>query len=216
MLVASSFPTAPRKKASCGLTFRLFSNISFNCSKIVYCKIGLMTSTKAGSTPAKSAWGPSVRNSERNVPSVESFFGVGGVSRVGRSDFSEGDWRAVIRVFMTQIGFVIRTVAEPAMAPAIIDSIVVSFFDARPALTAARSKPARVHSYPARTRNVSETCLMEVNPLTVVVDEVRDAYAKECGVKPRIQASDPFSLDYSPNGIVCGGLCSLGFDLCAC
>lgn len=138
------------------------------------------------------------------MPRVESLFGVGGFSRVGSSDFSEGDSRAVILVFMTQIGFVIRTVAEPAIAPAIMDSIVVSFFDARPALTAARSKPARVHSYPARTRSVSGTCFMQVSRLTVVVDEVRDAYAEECGVKARIQTSDPFSLDYSPNSVVCG------------
>ena len=70
---------------------------------------------------------------------------------VGRDSFSEGDsdCRAVMRVLMTQIGFVIRTVAEPAMAPAIMDSRVVSFLEAREVRIAARSKKARVHSYPS-------------------------------------------------------------------
>lgn len=53
-----------------------------------------------------------------------------------------------MRVFMTQIGFVIKTVMLPAKAPAIIDSIVVSFLEARPVRRAARVKRARVHSYP--------------------------------------------------------------------
>ena len=71
---------------------------------------------------------------------------------MGSSLFSDGASRAVMRVLTTQIGFVIRTVAEPAIAPAIIDSIVVSFFEARPAFRAARSNPARVHSYPVGRR----------------------------------------------------------------
>ena len=41
---------------------------------------------------------------------------------------------------------VMMTVADPAMAPAIIDSTVERRFDARPALAAADSKKARVHS----------------------------------------------------------------------
>jgi hypothetical protein len=39
------------------------------------------------------------------------------------------------------------TVALPAIAPAIMDSRVVSFFEARPAETAPFSKAERVHSY---------------------------------------------------------------------
>jgi hypothetical protein len=50
-------------------------------------------------------------------------------------------------VLTTQIGFVSMTVADPAIAPAIMDSMVVSFFEARPAVTAAFSNPDRVHSY---------------------------------------------------------------------
>ena len=89
----------------------------------------------------------------RSVPSVEGAF-LGPFrepladSDVG-SELSElSDWRAVMRVLTTQIGFVISTVADPAMAPAIMDSRVVSFSLARPALRAARSKVERVHSYP--------------------------------------------------------------------
>lgn len=53
-----------------------------------------------------------------------------------------------MRVLTTQMGLVRSTVAEPAMAPAIMDSAVVSFIEARPALRAAFSKKERVHSYP--------------------------------------------------------------------
>lgn len=60
---------------------------------------------------------------------------------------SASDLRAVMRVLMTQIGLVISTVALPAIAPAIIDSTVVSFFEARPPLMAAFSKAERVNSY---------------------------------------------------------------------
>ena len=49
------------------------------------------------------------------------------------------DCCAVMRVLTTQMGLVVRTVALPAMAPAIMDSIVVSFLDAREERTAARS-----------------------------------------------------------------------------
>lgn len=64
------------------------------------------------------------------------------------SEDDESVERAVIRVFITQIGLVMRTVALPAIAPAIIDSRVVSFWDARPARSAARVNRERVHSYP--------------------------------------------------------------------
>ena len=103
-----------------------------------------MTRTRAGSTPANSAVGPSLRKRDTSVEMVEGFL-EGLPSLKGRVSPCE---RAVIRVLTTQIGFVISTVALPAIAPAIMDSIVVSFLEARPALIAARSKPARVHSYP--------------------------------------------------------------------
>lgn len=64
------------------------------------------------------------------------------------SEEEDSDCRAVIRVLTTQMGFVIKTVALPAIAPAIMDSMVVSFLDAREERMAARSKNARVHSYP--------------------------------------------------------------------
>jgi hypothetical protein len=57
-------------------------------------------------------------------------------------------FRAVMRVFTTQMGFVSSTVALPARAPATTYSIVVSFCAVRPAFRAAFSKAARVHSYP--------------------------------------------------------------------
>lgn len=61
----------------------------------------------------------------------------------------EEDSRAVMRVLTTQMGFVMRTVAEPARAPASMDSSVVSFVLVREGERwAARSKKARVHSYP--------------------------------------------------------------------
>ena len=104
---------------------------------------------------------------------------MGGFCKVGSSLFSDGACRAVMRVLTTQIGLVISTVAEPAMAPAIIDSIVVSFFDARPAFTAARSKPARVLSYPVRTL-VSVQCYFRYCSPTIVVHKVGDTNAKEC------------------------------------
>lgn len=92
-----------------------------------------------------------MRNSERRVARVEGFFlAVGldpGPGRLSEEE-EDSDWRAVMRVLTTQMGLVIRTVALPAMAPAIMDSIVVSFLEAREERMAARSKKARVHSYP--------------------------------------------------------------------
>ncbi len=109
-----------------------------------------MTKTKAGSTPAKRAVGPSSANRVLIVFRVDGL--RGGFSDwtvgVGRSEAEEWDCRAVMRVLTTQIGFVISTVAEPAMAPAIMDSMVVSFFEALEDRIAARSKKSRVHSYP--------------------------------------------------------------------
>lgn len=48
----------------------------------------------------------------------------------------------------TQMGFVMSTVALPAIAPAIMDSKVVSLEEAREDFMVARSKNERVHSYP--------------------------------------------------------------------
>lgn len=71
--VAINFPMAPRTKISLGRTLpRRFSRASFNCSNMVYCRIGFMTSTRAGSTPAKRAVGPSSRNKARSVLTVDS------------------------------------------------------------------------------------------------------------------------------------------------
>lgn len=87
------------------------------------------------------------------MESVEGFLdGFNGAELFGPgrlSSWDEGsDCLAVMRVLTTQMGFVIRTVALPAIAPAIMDSMVVSFLEAREERMAARSKNARVHSYP--------------------------------------------------------------------
>lgn len=111
-----------------------------------------MTSTKAGSTPAKKAANPSSRKRENTVYIVEGLRGGLEVEAwVGRVELVSAV-RAVIRVFITQIGFVISTVALPAIAPAIIDSTVVSFCDARRLRRAARENRSRVHSYPGFMR----------------------------------------------------------------
>src|ERR1700693_2232753 len=146
MLVANSFPRAPNKNATVGVILFFFSNMFFSCSKIVYWRIGLMTNTKAGTTPANKACGPSSLIKASNVPTVVG--ALGALAPGNRlSSVSLFLFLVVIRVLTTQIGFVSRTVADPAIAPAIIDSIVVSLFEARPAFTAAFSNPARVHSY---------------------------------------------------------------------
>jgi len=106
-----------------------------------------MTKTRAGMTPANKRAKPSSRTRAKRVPSVDGAFC--GVAGAPGSDSSEAsDLRVVMRVFTTQMGLVMRTVALPARAPAIMDSTVVSFEEARPALSAAFSKKERVHSYP--------------------------------------------------------------------
>lgn len=107
-----------------------------------------MTSTKAGSTPAKSAVGPSSRMRVSRVLIVDGLRGGVG-DRDGRVEVDSAI-RAVIRVLITQIGFVMSTVAVPAIAPAIIDSTVVSFRDARWLRRAAWTNKSRVHSYPMK------------------------------------------------------------------
>lgn len=68
---------------------------------------------------------------------------------VGRvEDAEEEEEEAVMRVLITQIGLVMRTVAEPARAPQSIDSTVVRDLLARLVRRAARVKRERVHSYP--------------------------------------------------------------------
>lgn len=99
---------------------------------------------RTGMTPAKRDVGPSSLIIFISVPIVVGFFAVW---LLGRSPLASS-FLAVIRVFTTQMGFVRITVALPAMAPAIIDSTVVSFLDGRPEVMAALSKPDLVHSYP--------------------------------------------------------------------
>lgn len=86
---------------------------------------------------------------------------------------------------MTQMGLVMSTVALPARAPAIMDSTAVSLLEVRPARMAARSKAARVHSYPAGRGSVSVLMRLEVGVgrSTVIVDKIGDADAEERGVK---------------------------------
>ena len=86
------------------------------------------------------------------------------------------DFLAVILVLTTQMGFVNSTVALPASAPAIIDSIVVSF-ELLPALMAARSNPARVHSYPSYSKSMESVDSISGGG-TIIVDEVGDTDPK--------------------------------------
>jgi hypothetical protein len=106
-----------------------------------------MTKTNAGMTPANKRAGPSSRTRAKRVPRVEGAF-CAGVGAPGSDSSEASDLRVVMRVLTTQMGFVMRTVALPARAPAIMDSSVVSLDEARPALSAAFSKKERVHSYP--------------------------------------------------------------------
>lgn len=77
------------------------------------------------------------------MDSVEGLL-FGELVLVGRVEEEE----AVMRVFITQIGFVMRTVADPARAPQSMDSTVVRDLLARLLRRAARVKRERVHSYP--------------------------------------------------------------------
>ena len=155
MLVASSLPKAPRRNTSRGVILLLFSSTSFSFSNIVYCSIGFITNTSAGNTPVKRAKGPSILKSSISVMKLDGFPASLSdvVEIVKRSEEEASDWRAVILVLTTQMGLVIRTVALPAIAPATIDSIVVSFLDVRDLRMAALSKKARVHSYPRHGRS---------------------------------------------------------------
>ena len=114
MPVANNLPKAPRKKASVGanLDFRRLSIIFFNCSKIVYCRIGFMTRTRAGITPANKAPKPSFSMSCLTVDHVVGT-AAGLDDAVSVDGSSTSRLRAVIRVLTTQIGFVIKTVADP-------------------------------------------------------------------------------------------------------
>ena len=93
MLVASSFPMAPRKKMSPGMILRRFSSPFFSCSKIVYCNIGLITKTSAGNTPAKRALGPSSLKSLAKVAifDVDCAGLSNDVEDVGRSTEEDSD-----------------------------------------------------------------------------------------------------------------------------
>lgn len=104
-------------------------------------------------TPRNRACGPSSRSSAMRVPMVVGGFGLPCTalaplpSTTSSCEAASNSLRVVMRVLTTQMGFVRITVADPARAPAIMDSAVVSFLDVRPALAAAFSKKARVHSY---------------------------------------------------------------------
>jgi hypothetical protein len=67
-----------------------------------------------------------LRNVDR-VLGARFFSAIAGTSPsfVGRTGSLVSDLRAVMRVLTTQMGLVINTVAEPAIAPAAIDSRVV-------------------------------------------------------------------------------------------
>lgn len=121
-----------------------------------------------------------------------------------------------MRVLTTQMGFVSSTVAEPAMAPAIIDSMVVSFMLARPDLRAAFSKKERVHSYPGFTCQRYYSIDVTVHARTVVVDKVRNGDAEQRAVQARVQACDALALDDPARGAQSGGLRALRLDLGAC
>ena len=80
MDVARSFPMAPRTNASRGVILlerRRRVRMSFNRSKMVYCKIGFMTRMRAGRTPAKREVGPSSLSNLINVERVEGFLSAG-------------------------------------------------------------------------------------------------------------------------------------------
>lgn len=150
--VAHNLPTAPNTNASHPPIFLclLFSKTSLSFSKMVYCSIGLITNTSAGNTPENNVRGPSLRRRKSKVDSVEGLpLGeVVLVVVVGRVEGDEEEEEAVMRVLITQIGFVMRTVAEPARAPQSMDSTVVRDLLARLVRRAARVKRERVHSYP--------------------------------------------------------------------
>jgi hypothetical protein len=131
----------------------------------------------------------------------------------GSNGSSESFLRVVMRVLTTQMGFVRRTVAEPAMAPAIMDSMVVSFMLARPDLRAAFSKNERVHSYPGFTCQRYQSVDVTVHASTVVVDEVRNGDAEQRAVQPRVQARDALALDDPARGAQGGRLRALRLDL---
>jgi hypothetical protein len=122
------------------------------------CKIGFATNTSAGRTPANKLPMPSLLIIANSVPIVLGRFAFGScpvctpfsrsAAEVGAVELASA-LRAVMRVLTTQIGFVQRTVAEPARAPASIDSMVVRRREERPEARARRSKKERDHSYPA-------------------------------------------------------------------
>ena len=143
ILVASNLPIAPRRKASRGVTLLRFSSTCFSWSNIVYCNIGFATKMREGNTPAKRAVGPSVVKSFVKVAKVDGFrlILLDLTEDVRRPDEERESVRCdVILVLITHIGLVIRTVKLPAIAPATMDSIVVSFFDVREVRPAACSK----------------------------------------------------------------------------
>ena len=135
MVVANNFPIAPNTNESYGpaLVFLLLSSMFFNCSKIVYCRIGFATSTSAGSTPANNELKPSSFSIFMSVPIVLGRLTIlASPPAFSTSVSAASRLRAVMRVFTTQMGLVQNTVAEPASAPAAIDSSVVRRLLRRP------------------------------------------------------------------------------------
>ena len=119
MLVANSLASAPRKKMMVGVTFRRRSTEFFSWSKSVYCRMGLMTSTSAGTTPAKKAPGPPLRSIPRTVLMVVgALAGAFCAPPFSSSTARTSRLRVVMRVLTIQMGLVRMTVAEPARAPA--------------------------------------------------------------------------------------------------
>jgi hypothetical protein len=136
---------------------------------------------------------------------------------------SSEDFRAVMRVLTTQMGFVMSTVALPAMAPAMMDSSVVRRADAREDFRAAREKKERVHSYPSKhtlallsSQHPISTSTCDDVELTVIIHEIRNTNPKHGALHARIQPRHALALDDAARGIQCRRLRALGLDLRAC
>lgn len=129
---------------------------------------------------------------------------------LGNSSF-DSCFLAVIRVLTTQMGLVMITVALPAIAPAIMDSTVVSFFEPRPDATALRSNADLVHSYPAIGQWHEDYTTRSQH--TIVVNKICDADAKQRGVKAGEKPGDALALDNTFDSVQHGRLRAFRLDL---
>src|SRR5882762_5466362 len=96
------------------LSFTVFflMRIFFNCSKMVYCKTGLMTRTSAGPTPRQNAPTPPLARIFWMVSINPSFFTTTFECRGSSDDtFSV---RTACEVCTTHIGFEMIVVADPS------------------------------------------------------------------------------------------------------